>query len=305
MSLKTKIFLGFSLSVLIIFSLFSFYTFSETTKTIMEKEREELETLGMSINSQMEGHLSISEVSALALANNKEVQKLFYNRDRDALTNMLLPAFESISDDIKQIQFHLPDSTSFLRLHSPEKYGDSLKDFRFTVNQANEDKKIIRGLEEGVAGFGFRVVVPMNYNGIHTGTVEYGSDFGEVFLEGIKENYGGEYFINQFGEAGLIASTANEDKWDVNEEKYFDKLKNNEVVYLQTSDKNFNVNLFPFKDYQGDVSGYIKIINDRLALVKDLNSIKRNSIILTIVLLAIVLALFYIFLNYSFKPIFN
>ncbi len=90
---------------------------------------------------QMEEQIETSEVSALSLANNLEVQRLFADRDREALAEMLLPAFNSISDRIAQIQFHLPDSTSFLRLHKPEKYGDSLKDFRFTVNEANEKKK--------------------------------------------------------------------------------------------------------------------------------------------------------------------
>lgn len=305
MSLKTKIFIGFSISVLVIFSLFSFYTFNETTKTIIEKEREMLETISQSIHIQMEKQLDIAEVSALSLANNKEVQKLFADRDRTSLSDMLLPAYDSISDSISQVQFHLPDSTSFLRLHQPSKFGDSLKDFRFTVNEANEKKEIIRGLEKGASGFGFRVVVPMNYNGRHIGSVEYGSEFGDNFLNSLKSNYSGEYFIYQFGEEGLIAGTVDNDQWSISEEKYKDSLINNEIVYLQSTDKNNNISLIPFKDYQGNVSGYFKAINNRAALVQSLNSIKRNSIIITIALLAIMLILFYFFLKYSFKPIAN
>lgn len=305
MSLKAKIFLGFSISILIIFSLFSFYTFRETTETIIEKEEKELNALSNSIYGQMKGQLDISEVSALSLANNREIQKLFYNRDRDGLAEMLLPAYESISKDIKQIQFHLPNSDSFLRLHKPEKYGDSLKDFRFTVNQANKDKKIVRGLEEGVAGFGFRVVVPVDYEGTHIGTVEYGSDFGQAFLNNLKDNYDGEYSIYQFGEKGLIASTIEEDNWDINESEYIDGLKTNEVQYLQSKNGNYNITLAPFKDYQGDVVGYFKIINDRSELVKDLKDIKRNGFIIVVVILLFALALFYMFLNRSLKPINN
>lgn len=305
MSLKTKIFMSLSVSVLILFSLFSIYTFNETTKTIIGKEQEELKTLSQSIQAQMEGQLKVSEVGALSLANNKEVQKLFYNRDRDGLADMLLPAYKSISEKVTQIQFHLPDSTSFLRLHSPEKYGDSLKEFRFTVNQANKEKEVVLGLEKGVAGFGFRVVVPVEYNGVHAGTLEYGSDFGQGFLEDVKKDYGGEYSIYQFGEEGLIATTSEKDNWDVDEDKYIGSLKDGETIFLKTSDNNYNITLFPFKDYQGNVGGYFKIVSDRTALVKDLNDIKRNSIILTVSILAVVLTLFYIFLNYSFKPIFN
>lgn len=303
MSLKTKIFIGFSLSVFIIFSLFSYYTFNETTKTIIEKEKEMLETLSQSIHIQMEEQIRTAEVSALSLANNKEVQRLFADRNRDELSNMLLSSYKSISKDISQVQFHLPDSTSFLRLHQPSKYGDSLKDFRFTVNEANEKKEIVRGLEKGAGGFGFRVVVPVSYEGKHIGTVEYGSDFGNNFLQNIKNNYGGDYFIYQFEGDGLIANTAEKDIWDVGEEKYLEALKKGETVYLQTSNKNYNVTLIPFKDYSQNVSGYFKSINDRSILVQRLNEIRRNSIIFTIIILGVLLVLFYLFLNYSFKPI--
>ena len=49
---------------------------------------------------QMEEQIETSEVSALSLANNLEVQRLFADRDREALAEMLLPAFNSISDRI-------------------------------------------------------------------------------------------------------------------------------------------------------------------------------------------------------------
>ena len=307
MQLKTKIFLGIGISILVIFSLLSLYTFNETKETIVEKEQEILQTLSKSVDAEMAHQIQTSEVSALSLANNVEVQKLFANRDREALTNMLLPSFDSISDKVSQIQFHLPDSTSFLRLHKPDQYGDSLKDFRFTVNESNEKKEIIRGLEEGVAGFGFRVVIPMYYEGVHRGTVEYGSDFSNDFLENIKSNYGGEYFLYRFDKENsgsqLLASTITEDRFDINDEEDNKQLYDYKIVYLQTKDKLHNVTLIPFKDYKGNVSGYFKVINDRSELVKRLTEIQANSIILTIILLVIMLIAAYAFLAYSFRPI--
>lgn len=309
MSLKTKIFLGVSVSVLIIFSLLSFYTFKETSNTIIDKEREMLEAIGQSLNVQMDQQIQTSEVSALSVANNTQVQTLFANRDRDGLSEMLIPAFNSISDKVTQVQFHLPDSTSFLRLHKPEKYGDSLRDFRFTVNEANAKKEIIRGLEEGVAGFGFRVVVPMSNDGIHIGSLEYGSDFGSTFVEDIKSSYDGEYFIYNFGDGGtssqdsLLASTYKTDDWDVDSNDYEVKLKDDETIFLQSQDQNYNITLVPFKDYSGRVSGYFKVVNDRSALVKRLSDIKRNSMLFTLGALGIFFILIYLFLIQSFKPI--
>ena len=308
MTLKMKIFLGFSISVLIIFSLLSFYTFRETTKTIVEKEQEMLDTLIHSIDIQMEGQLESAEIGALTMAENKEVQSLFAERNRVALEKMLLASFQSISDKVSQIQFHLPDSSSFLRLHQPSKFGDSLRDFRFTVNETNESREIIRGLEKGVAGFGFRVVVPMSYEGRHIGSLEYGSDFGDNFLEKIKDHYGGEYFLYQFDDedeqkSELLAFTTDEDLWEIDDKDYLTNIRDNEVLYLQSKDKKSNITFMPFKDYRGQVSGYFKIINDRSALVSRLNAIKRNGSMVTVGLSALLLTALYLFLSHSFKPI--
>lgn len=307
MSLKSKIFIGFTVSVLLIFSILSYYTSSMTTKIIIEREQEMLEVLRQSVQIQMEKQLEAAEISVLALANNTEVQRSFADRNREELAKMLVPAYKSISSKISQVQFHLPDSASFLRLHQPEKFGDSLKDFRFTVNETNAKKEIITGLEEGVGGYGFRAVVPMFYEGVHTGSVEYGSDFGISFLEGLKNNYSGEYFIynletNADSNSNMLASTS-EDSWKIENDDHLERLGNNETLYLTTEDNRYNVMLIPFKDYRDNVRGYFKVVNDRSSLVQQINGIKRNSILYTVGLSSIALVIFYLFLNYSLKPI--
>lgn len=307
MSLKSKIFIGFTVSVLLIFSILSYYTSSMTTRIIIEREQEMLEVLRQSVQIQMEKQLEAAEISVLTLANNTEVQRSFAERNREELEKMLVPAYKSISSKISQVQFHLPDSTSFLRLHQPEKFGDSLKDFRFTVNETNSKKEIIKGLEEGVGGYGFRAVVPMFYEDVHTGSVEYGSDFGISFLEGLKNNYSGEYFIynletNADSNSNMLASTS-EDSWKIENDDHLERLSNEETLYLTTEDNRYNVMLIPFKDYRDNVRGYFKVVNDRSSLVQQMNGIKRNSILYTVGLSSIALVLFYLFLNYSLKPI--
>lgn len=312
MSLKSKIFIGFTISVILIFSILSYYTFSETTKTIIDREEETLQVLAQSVNIQMEKQLEAAEISVLTLANNVEIQRNFAERNREELGRLLIPVYESISSQVAQIQFHLPDSTSFLRLHQPEKYGDSLKDFRFTVNAANDSREIIRGLEEGVAGYGFRVVVPMFYQGDHIGSVEYGSDFGTSFLTGLKDNYSGEYFIYSLKDSmvsdrssDLIAFTGQEDSCQIETDRDLERLNNGETVFLLTKDCMSNVTLIPFRDYKGDIRGYFKVISDRSAVVEKINSIRRNAVIFTAILSIIALIIFYLFLNYSLNPIKN
>ena len=301
MKLKSKIFLGFTISVLIISSLLSFYTFREATNTVNNSEMEMLNILENSINIQMEEQIESAEIGALSLANNIEVQKAFADRDRKKLIDMLVPVYESIDTKIAQVQFHLPDSTSFLRLHSVDKFGDSLKDFRFTVNEANSSEEIVKGLEEGVAGFGFRVVTPISYEGVHQGSVEFGSGFGEEFLQGLKRNYGGEYFIYDL-ESNILANTE-EDNWIVEKDGDNEKIREDKTLYLNTKDDKYNVMLIPFKDYQGEIGGYVKVIDDRTSILNQLSTIKRNSLIFTVILLSLLLALFYFFLNNLLNPI--
>lgn len=302
MKLKSKIFLGFTTSVALIFSILSFYTLKATTATVIESEEEMLTVLEDSIEIQMDEQLKAAEIGALSIVHNNEVQKSFAERDRASLETMLLPVYESIQEDIAQVQFHLPDSTSFLRLHDPDKYGDSLKDFRITVNTANETEEIVSGLEEGVAGFGFRVVAPISYEDTHIGSIEFGSNFGAGFLDGIKENYGGDYFIYDL-DSTIIASTAETDSWLVENEADKEKLQEGTTLYLISDDNKFNVMLMPFRDFEGDISGYIKVVDDRTAIVNQLSAIRRNSLIVTGVLLVILLGLFYILLNYLLNPI--
>jgi diguanylate cyclase (GGDEF)-like protein len=74
--------------------------------------------------------------------------------------------------EIQQLHFHLPNNESFLRFHSPEKFGDSLTGIRSTVEYVNTTLRPISGFEEGRMFNGFRYVYPIVFDGIHYGSVE-------------------------------------------------------------------------------------------------------------------------------------
>jgi diguanylate cyclase (GGDEF)-like protein len=107
---------------------------------------------------------------------------LFQVRDasvsaRDALRGELYASLHTMYQrmttfDFRQLHVHLPDLTSFLRMHALEKNGDYLGDVRHTVRIANEEQRIVRGFEEGRIFNGFRFVYPVSYEGTHVGTIE-------------------------------------------------------------------------------------------------------------------------------------
>jgi methyl-accepting chemotaxis protein len=314
LSLKIKIFLSFSISILLVFSVFSYITFSENMKTVSQKEQEMMEVLGQSINAQMDEQIKAAEIGVLSIANNVEVQRLFAERNREELAKMLLPVYQSISSKVSQVQFHLPDSTAFLRLHAPDKFGDSLKSFRFTVNEANEKNQMVKGLEEGKGGYGFRVVVPMVYENVHIGSVEYGSDFGVDFLESLKKNYNGEYFSYRFSDdqsvawdnkSNILAATTEEDKWVIEDQKIIADLRSGRTLYIITKDQMNIAMLTPFKDYKGDMKGYFKVVKDRALLINSIAEARNKIIIYTVILLLLMLLPSYLLLSRSLKPIKN
>ncbi len=117
-------------------------------------------------------------------------QEAMAKQDRDALVRLFGPVFTAIKSDygVDQFQFHVPPATSYLRVHQPAKFGDDLSGFRKTVVVANQEHRVVVGLEGGVAGLGIRGVAPIAQAGKHLGSVEFGLTFGQPFLDDFKSN---------------------------------------------------------------------------------------------------------------------
>ncbi len=120
-----------------------------------------------------------------------ELDARFASGDREGLAKALAPGFEAAkADGFDQFQYHTSQSTSFLRLHKPEKFGDDLSSFRQTVVDANRTRKDVTGLESGVQGIGIRAVVPVSSGTKAIGTVEFGLAFGPEFARGFSARTG-------------------------------------------------------------------------------------------------------------------
>ena len=289
MNLKSKIVISFIVLSVVLIAIF-YVQSSNNQELLIEHQKQEIALQAeKSVNTRMDMQLAIVSTSLIPISENQEILKLFAERDRERLTLILLPIFEDLSSKgVDQFQFHLPDSTSFLRLHSPEKHGDDLSSFRFTVNEANSKMKTISGLEEGKGGYGFRVVTPLTYNGEHIGSVEYGMGFDEYFLSQLQEDYAGEYFIYTFPDEnsvswessanGLLASTIEQDPIALTEDQ-LDQVRLGESVSFTSPDGKYLVVLVPFSDYTGTTKGYIKSLIS-LGNVSMLASQASNNILI-------------------------
>lgn len=108
---------------------------------------------------------------------------------RAELYDLVGPSWEKMTGryDVRQLHFHPgPGSTSFLRVHRPDKFGDQLDDVRFTVVDANRDHLPVQGFETGRVYSGIRGVVPVRFDArgdgkmVHVGAVEAGTSFAAM-----------------------------------------------------------------------------------------------------------------------------
>ena len=224
-------------------------------------------------------------------------QQAFASHDRDGLLAMYAPVFASLQANygIKQFQFHLPPATSFLRVHKPEKFGDDLSSFRHTVVAANQDRRLVSGIESGVAGLGLRAVAPVDYQGRHIGTVEFGLSLDASFLERYREAFqtdGLLYLPNQeTGGLTLTASTMSESP-TIDADTLAAVLDGQERdVHTQVAGSAYVVALRPLVDYSGANVGVIGIAIDTSQLAAAQAHARNVGILAGLAVLLIGLAL--------------
>lgn len=120
------------------------------------------------------------ESVANSLLLNDEILGAFERGDRKQLLKLTAPIYEKLriqNPYLKIMHFHTKKSTSFLRVHQPDKFGDDLSSFRHIITTVNAEKKKRIGLEVGRYGINYRVAIPVfNHKGEHIGSFEFGID---------------------------------------------------------------------------------------------------------------------------------
>jgi len=102
--------------------------------------------------------------------------------------------------NVRQLHFHLgPGATSFLRVHSPAKFGDDLSPVRHTVVAVTRDQIRARGFESGRIYAGVRGVVPVlsevpDGGREPVGALEAGTSFALV-LEQLHRDLGAHFAV--------------------------------------------------------------------------------------------------------------
>jgi len=173
-------------------SLFTLYVNSVKNSRVQELSTEIKKDYKHQFNAVLLEYQSTTELVFNSIINKEEI--LFLQKkaldsqtpqERDIYRQKLYKKLNSLYKNlktfgIKQLHFHFPDTTSFLRFHKPKKYGDNLKNIRHSLLLANTQLQRISGFEEGRIFNGFRYVYPMIYNNEHVGSVELSIGFNAI-----------------------------------------------------------------------------------------------------------------------------
>lgn len=160
--------------------------------------------LDFQLDSTLNSYASFSSYFYEKLVNNdyvlSSIQKAYHgdtntrNNIRKELYDYFIDDYNLMVDyDIRQFHFHFPDTVSFLRMHTPNKFGDSLESVRYSVYYTNKYRKVVSGFEEGKIFNGFRYVYPLDYKGEQIGSVEISVSMTTVLKALTKENKAKDY----------------------------------------------------------------------------------------------------------------
>ncbi len=264
-----------------------------TFNTSADIEASEEQTLADKLEifqERLESRESFAVGLALEVANNPEIQAAFAAGDRERLTELTLPSYLLIDEqfDVPQHQFHLPPATSFLRLHSLDKFDDDLSSFRFTVLKANAEQQPVSGLEIGRGGLGIRGVAPVSYENEHIGTVEFGLNVDQTLLNTLKEQMNADLQLMLLREpaeevATFAGATADiqgpTDDLILQASTFEEPIFEETTIYpgvlegvsaisrINVDDLQYAVISAPVYDFSGQVIGVVEIFTDRTAVV--------------------------------------
>ena len=110
------------------------------------------------------------------LLGHQEIVDALVTGDRQLLLKAITPRYRVLKNEnrfLAILQFIRPDSTVFLRVQQPERYGDLL-DGRESLVRVHQTRQQVTGFEMGDNGCFYRVIEPIVHNGRYLGALELG-----------------------------------------------------------------------------------------------------------------------------------
>ncbi len=259
------------------------------------------------VNAAIIGQSESLAMLSYAVSQMHNVRRFFRDENRNALETATMPIFREMKKKygINVFHFHKPPAISFLRLQKPEKFGDDLSGFRHTVIAANNMKQTVVGLEKGRAGLSSRAVVPVNLEGEHLGTVEFGLPVNDKLLLEIKEQAGTDIsVIVPEGDGFRYQAKTHNMTIPAGKIPFLKEIMKTDRILSKRVSKNGRelvTTYGPLKDFSGNIIGVLAVPVD---ISHTLEGAKKTLAFINMVGLSI-LVLFVLFLHFLFRTRIN
>ncbi|MEJ5376187.1 MAG: PAS domain-containing protein [bacterium] len=212
-------------------------SFLGTTALVFVAHRSQQILVAQSEKALLEGHYGRllqsldamrTQASALAwaMAQDPHVGELLGLEDRDGLMLHLNPLYQKLRSrlGVTQIHLHRPPGISFLRVHSPDRYGDVLSDSRRELLSVFQSGEEASGLVEGATGYSMRAVVPVDLDGQRLGTLEVGLSLEVALFGDFKKKWACDITVHlpppQANKQGLILASTLESPQPMGQEDF-------------------------------------------------------------------------------------
>ncbi|HRI50085.1 MAG TPA: adenylate/guanylate cyclase domain-containing protein [Pseudomonadota bacterium] len=247
-----------------------------TVDILDQAQDDKIRSVVVYINNHLEQSKIKALTATLTLASNQEVVRVFAARDREKLAGEVKETWERLSPlGFSQLEFHVPNKENsdylyFYRAHNPTHFNDSAA-LRPTVIKANATRQVVNGLEQGRSGYGFRAVAPLFLDGQQLGSVSFGFDMGEAFLNMLNEDFKGNWGVynlargvKSIDDRFLIDSVgADKTKYFHNslpEDRILQKIRDGNYYY-EKEEATQTVSLYlPVRNFQGDVVVLVRYV---------------------------------------------
>lgn len=206
-----RIFILLSVVLALTIGLLFYLNLRQLHTETLQSYQEQKTTLAHLLHSQIQSSSDNFQLIASLYAKDPLIQDLFLKAKRalneegggrggprsaalrQQLYEAVAPEWQAMigTTQARQLHFHLgTDVISFLRVHEPQRFGDSLRNIRPLLVHSMELQQPASGLETGRASTGIRGVVPVfhDLSGEFIGTLEAGATFQQI-LQTVKSEY--------------------------------------------------------------------------------------------------------------------
>ena len=255
------------------------------------------------------------------IESNSLIQQAWLDEDRQALLEAALPVYKRISKEgrVSHFYFFALDRTNFLRVHSPQRYGDRIN--RHTLDEAFSTRDMAWGVELGASGqFVLRVVKPWLIDGQLVGYIELGENI-EHLTRRVKRTTGADLVVaidKRYLEFDAWSEMQEQLGRRVDWNQFPDKLiidktlavlprqllqqigqgaEENVSVTISDEDQIYDASVLPAVDARKQLLGNIWILLNTTTQHRDLKTLSTVFVLSSIVLAGLVIVLFYAYLH--------